>query len=77
MPTLVLDMPSGIAGDMLLAALIGCGADAGAISAALDGLGLGSFGILAEAVDVGHGDPLWGGRLARLWRRPSQAASPA
>ncbi len=54
MRTLVLDMPSGIAGDMLLAALAACGADLDAVAAGLDGLGIGPFAIRGDAVEVGH-----------------------
>ncbi len=53
MPTLYIDMPSGIAGDMLLAALIACGADRGRIEQDLLALGCGAIRIHAESVMAG------------------------
>ncbi len=48
-----LDMPSGIAGDMLLAALIACGADLERIRHGLTSLNLGHVGVTAAPVLVG------------------------
>jgi len=45
-----LDCPSGIAGDMLLAALIDCGVDAAAIQAGIDSLGLPSCRLAVSEV---------------------------
>jgi uncharacterized protein (TIGR00299 family) protein len=53
MRTLHIDMPSGVAGDMLLASLVACGADLEAIRRGLAGLGVGPIGIVAETVMVG------------------------
>ena len=53
MNTLLIDMPSGIAGDMLLAALIDLGANQDAIQATLDGLGLGPLPLITESVRPG------------------------
>lgn len=53
MPTLLIDMPSGVAGDMLLAALIACGADRARIEADLLALGCGPIRLRVEAVMAG------------------------
>ena len=53
MPTLLIDMPSGVAGDMLLGALIGCGGDVERMRVGLLALGLGPIGVTAEQVQVG------------------------
>jgi uncharacterized protein (TIGR00299 family) protein len=53
MRTLHLDMPAGAAGDMVLAALIACGADPERIAAGLAGLGAGPIALRPEAVTVG------------------------
>ena len=53
MPTLYIDMPSGIAGDMLLAALIACGADRVRIEQDLLALGCGPIGLAVEPVMAG------------------------
>lgn len=52
MATLLIDMPSGIAGDMLLAALIAVGAEPDAIAAGLTGLGIGPIRLSTLAVQV-------------------------
>lgn len=53
MPTLLIDMPSGVAGDMLLAALIACGADPARIEADLLALGCGPIRLRAQRVMAG------------------------
>ncbi len=53
MRTLFIDMPAGVAGDMLRGALVGAGADLGAIGSALDGLGVGRFALSASQVRRG------------------------
>ena len=53
MATLVLDMPSGIAGDMLLAALLDAGGDLDRLRTDLKKLGLGPIGITATRVQAG------------------------
>ena len=53
MRTLFIDMPSGVAGDMLLAALIANGAPVQAIRRGLDDLGVGPIGVAAEPIHVG------------------------
>lgn len=53
MTDLLIDMPSGIAGDMLLAALLGCGGDQERLIADLGGLGVGALSLASEAVSVG------------------------
>lgn len=53
MRTLHVDMPSGIAGDMLLAALIHAGASLEGIIEGLDGLGCGRIPLTASAVMAG------------------------
>ena len=50
MRTLMIDMPSGVAGDMLLGALLGCGADLEHLRVGLEPLGLGSIAITAQPV---------------------------
>ena len=50
MRTLMIDMPSGVAGDMLLGALLGCGADLKRLRAGLEPLGLGPITITAQQV---------------------------
>ena len=52
MVTCVIEMPSGIAGDMLLAALIDCGADAQRIEEQLLALNVGPLPLMTEAVQV-------------------------
>lgn len=51
--TLLIDMPSGVAGDMLLAALLACGGDRARLEADLLALGCGPIRIAATAVTVG------------------------
>lgn len=53
MPTLLIDMPSGVAGDMLLAALIACGADRERIERDLLALGCGPISLRTTAVMAG------------------------
>ncbi|MFM2091543.1 MAG: hypothetical protein RLZZ127_2032, partial [Planctomycetota bacterium] len=53
MRTLVIDTPSGIAGDMLLAALVDAGADLDRVSAGLEGLGVGPILITRQRVQAG------------------------
>jgi uncharacterized protein (TIGR00299 family) protein len=57
MPTLVLDMPSGVAGDMLFAALLDCRGDhapaLAEVAQGLRGLGLGDIPITATRVQAG------------------------
>ncbi|MBA2481733.1 MAG: nickel pincer cofactor biosynthesis protein LarC [Planctomycetes bacterium] len=53
MPSLLIDMPSGVAGDMLLAALVGCGGDLERMRRDLLVLGLGDIGITATRVSAG------------------------
>ncbi len=53
MPSLLIDMPSGIAGDMLLGALVGCGGDVARMREDLLVLGLGPIGVTATRVQVG------------------------
>jgi pyridinium-3,5-bisthiocarboxylic acid mononucleotide nickel chelatase len=53
MPTLMIDMPSGVAGDMLLAALIGCGGDIERVQRDLLALGLGPIAIQSKRVLAG------------------------
>jgi uncharacterized protein (TIGR00299 family) protein len=53
MPTLYIDMPSGVAGDMLLAALLACGGDRGLVERDLLALGCGPIRIHAKPVMVG------------------------
>lgn len=50
MPTLLIDMPSGIAGDMLLAALLDLGGDLAAMKRDIEALGFGPIGIATERV---------------------------
>jgi uncharacterized protein (TIGR00299 family) protein len=50
MATLLIDMPSGVAGDMLLGALLACGGDLEALRRDLGGLGLGAIAIAARPV---------------------------
>ena len=52
MLTCAIEMPSGIAGDMLLAALIDCGADAQRIESDLLTLGLGPLPLEVEKCHV-------------------------
>lgn len=51
--TLHIDMPSGVAGDMLLAALIACGGDRERLERDLAGLGVGAIRIAVEPVMAG------------------------
>jgi uncharacterized protein (TIGR00299 family) protein len=51
--TLHIDMPSGVAGDMLLAALIACGGDRERLERDLAGLGVGPIRIAVETVMAG------------------------
>jgi uncharacterized protein (TIGR00299 family) protein len=53
MSDLLIDMPSGVAGDMLLAALIACGGDLPRLEADLAGLGLGPIRITVEPCQPG------------------------
>ena len=53
MPTLSIDMPSGIAGDMLLAALLACGGDRERLERDLLALGVGPIRIHAKPVMAG------------------------
>ncbi|MBA3710788.1 MAG: LarC family nickel insertion protein, partial [Planctomycetes bacterium] len=53
MTSLLIDMPSGVAGDMLLAALIGCGGDVARMQTDLEALGLGPIAINAKRVLTG------------------------
>jgi uncharacterized protein (TIGR00299 family) protein len=53
MPALIIDMPSGVAGDMLLGALLGCGGDLERLRTDLLALGLGPIGIEAKPVTRG------------------------
>lgn len=53
MPTLFIEMPSGMAGDMLLAALIDLGADAARITADLAALDCGDLRLRVATVSVG------------------------
>ncbi len=53
MPTLYLDMPSGVAGDMLLAALLACGGDRERLERDLLALGCGTIRIHAKSVMAG------------------------
>ncbi len=53
MATLYIDMPSGVAGDMLLAALIACGADRARIEQDLLALGCGAICLAVEPVMAG------------------------
>jgi uncharacterized protein (TIGR00299 family) protein len=52
MPTLLIDMPGGVAGDMLLAALFDLGGDLGTMQSDLAVLHLGKIGITIERVAV-------------------------
>ncbi len=52
MPTLLIEMPSGIAGDMLLAALLDLGGDVERLQSDLLALGVGPVGITAMTVNV-------------------------
>jgi pyridinium-3,5-bisthiocarboxylic acid mononucleotide nickel chelatase len=53
MATLLIDMPSGVAGDMLLAALLACGADRAAIEHDLLALGCGPIRLHTQPVMAG------------------------
>jgi uncharacterized protein (TIGR00299 family) protein len=53
MPTLILDMPCGVAGDMLLAALLACGGDRERLERDLLALGCGPIRIAATPVMAG------------------------
>ena len=53
MPTLLIDMPSGVAGDMLLAALLACGGNHAQLVNDLAGLGLGTMVIDPTPVQPG------------------------
>ena len=53
MPTLYIDMPSGVAGDMLLAALLACGGDRELVERDLLALGCGPIRIHAKPVRAG------------------------
>ncbi|HAT09614.1 MAG TPA: nickel pincer cofactor biosynthesis protein LarC [Planctomycetes bacterium] len=53
MPTLILDMPSGVAGDMLLAALLACGGDRERLERDLLALDCGPIRIHAKSVMAG------------------------
>jgi uncharacterized protein (TIGR00299 family) protein len=52
MPTLLIEMPAGVAGDMLLAALIDLGADAARIAADLESLHCGSMRLIVTAKSI-------------------------
>jgi len=52
MAVLLIEMPGGVAGDMLLAALLGLGTDRARCVADLGGLGVGEVGLAVEEVSV-------------------------
>jgi uncharacterized protein (TIGR00299 family) protein len=86
MAELLIDMPSGVAGDMLLAALLACGGDRERLERDLAGLGCGPIAIRADAVTAGSlgalrvavdapQEPTWTPQVRLDWNRAAAAAA--